>query len=243
MNIMALIVDFCIYTDGLNHERSSSPLRQDTTKVFDDRRRKDDGRDLDRHQRGRSGDSYRHSDRQSSKSSHNYPRDKYADEDERSKISSRSGRGSRGGTHSDHTRRESEHDRSRDHSRNFSKYSRDKSDGASGHRSRDKDRETSSLDYKKYKNVEDGDDRDEKRDYRRILGSRKGDRSPIYEEARGCRNDSTQRDSESQKSPSKKPKLFSDRETDHGTDGTCLNYVLQLFIIPFFPQMIYFSSD
>ncbi|KAA8517283.1 hypothetical protein F0562_017576 [Nyssa sinensis] len=141
-------------------ERGSSPVssKEDPAKVSDHRRRKDDGRGLDRDsgrsRYGRSGDSYR----QSSRGSHSYNRhddysrhEKHMDEEERTymKLSSRSGRESRGSDHSDHMRRESEHNRSRDYLRDADKYSRDKSDG-SGHRSRDRDRETS-RENQKYK--------------------------------------------------------------------------------------------
>ncbi|XP_059646071.1 uncharacterized protein LOC132290395 isoform X2 [Cornus florida] len=222
---------------GPHREHSSSPIlsREDHEKVSERPRRKDDRRELDRDsdrsQYGRSDNSYRHSNRQPSRSSHHYNRhddyrrrEKQADDEDRnySKLSSHSSREMRGGDHSDHTRRESEHNRSRDHLRNIDKYSQGKSD-SSGHRSRDKERETSSRDYQKYKekdlssdragsgrrhtnlNVEeiksgeqdrhmgDKDVRDEKRDYLRSLGDYKGDRSPTYEESRGRRNDSTSR--------------------------------------------------
>uniref|UniRef100_A0A5B6Z8K2 Putative arginine/serine-rich coiled-coil protein 2 isoform X2 n=1 Tax=Davidia involucrata TaxID=16924 RepID=A0A5B6Z8K2_DAVIN len=200
-------------------ERGSSPIssREDLAKVSDHRQRKDDGRGLDRDsgrsQYGRNGDSYRHSDRQSSRSSHSYHRhdgynrhEKHADEEERtySKLSSRSGR------------------ESRDYLRDVDKYSRDKFDG-SGHRSRDKDRETSSREYQKYKDKDssydragsgrrhsnliveetkpwvrdrhmgDTDARDEKRDYRRSLADYRSNRSPTNEESKGQHNDSTSR--------------------------------------------------
>ncbi|XP_057467727.1 uncharacterized protein LOC130757099 isoform X1 [Actinidia eriantha] len=217
-------------------QRSSSPIhsREDPARDSDPRRRKDDRRELDkdsgRNHQGRSGDSYRHSGRQSSRGSHNYHRrddyvrrEKYRDEEERNyKSSSRSGRELRVDSQSDHTRRESERYRTRDHLHGDDKYPRDRSD-VSGNRSRDIDRETSSVEYQKYKdkdslsdragsgrrhtnsNVEDiksgerdrhkvdGDDRDEKRDYQRSSGDHKGDFSPVHEESRGHRNDSMSR--------------------------------------------------
>ncbi|XP_028063400.1 arginine/serine-rich coiled-coil protein 2-like isoform X2 [Camellia sinensis] len=215
-------------------EHSSSPIhsREDPASDSDPRRRKDDGRDFDRdsggNHHGRSGDSYRYFDRQSSRSSHNYQRQDDYDRHEKHTAevknysSSRSGRESRVSIQSDHTRRESEHYRSRDHLHGDDRYSRDRSDG-SGRRSRDKEKETSSLEYQKYKgkdslsdragsgrrytnsNVEDikygerdrykgdGDGRDEKRDYVRSSRDYRNDCSPVREEHRGHRNDSTSR--------------------------------------------------
>ncbi|XP_028109905.1 arginine/serine-rich coiled-coil protein 2-like isoform X4 [Camellia sinensis] len=141
-------------------ESSCSPIhsRGDLARDSDPRRKKDDGKGVDRdsgrNHHDRSGHSYRHSDRQSSRSSHNYHRrdeyvrhEKYTDEEERNYKSSRRGSVD---TRSDRTRRESEHYRSRDHLQGDDKYSRDRSDG-SGSRSRDKERETSSVEYQKYK--------------------------------------------------------------------------------------------
>ncbi|GMP97811.1 hypothetical protein CsSME_00045925 [Camellia sinensis var. sinensis] len=215
-------------------EHSSSPIhsREDPASDSDPRRRKDDGRDFDRdsggNHHGRSGDSYRYFDRQSSRSSHNYQRQDDYDRHEKHTAevknysSSRSGRESRVSIQSDHTRRESEHYRSRDHLHGDDRYSRDRSDG-SGRRSRDKEKETSSLEYPKYKgkdslsdragsgrrytnsNVEDikygerdrykgdGDGWDEKRDYVRSSRDYRNDCSPVREEHRGHRNDSTSR--------------------------------------------------
>ncbi|KAE8125165.1 hypothetical protein FH972_019998 [Carpinus fangiana] len=210
-------------------DRSSSPniLRDDPVKVSEHRPRKDDGREFERDSSGgrygRIGDSYRHSDRQSSRGSHGYSRhddyihDKHVDEEERNykRLSSRPGRESRGGTHSELTRKESEHSKSRDYSRDVDKYSRDKYDG---YRSKDKDREASSLEHQKYKEKEsfdragsgrrhasseevergrytrDRDGRDEKRDYHRSSGDYRGDRLS-YEETWGHRNNSTSGDS------------------------------------------------
>lgn len=162
--------------DSANRGLSASPtsLKEDPAKVFYDRRRREDGRDSDRDygrgQYSRRGVSHRHSDRQSSRNSHNYHRhddytrhDRHVDEDERtsSKLSSRSGRESRVDGHSDRAKKENEHNGLKDHLHNVDKYSRDKFD--------------------------------EDRDYRRSLGDRKSDRSPVYEESRGHRSDSTSR--------------------------------------------------
>ncbi|GMY19533.1 arginine/serine-rich coiled-coil protein 2 isoform X1 [Fagus crenata] len=202
----------------------SSPnvSRDDPVKVSDYRpRRKDDRRELDRDSNrshyGRGSDSYRYSDRQSSRGSHGYSRhddyihDKHTDEEDRNykRLSSRSGRESRGGAHSELTGKESELSRSRDYSRHVDKYSRDDYDG---HRSKDKDREASSLEHQKYKDKDSSSDRagsgrrhapseelerdrytrdrggrDEKRDYRKSSGDYRGDR-PSYEETWGHRN-------------------------------------------------------
>lgn len=187
-------------------------------------RRKDDGRELERDSSrshyGRSGDSYRHSERQSSRGYHGYSRhddymhDKHVDEDERiyKRASSRSGRESKSGLHSEFTRKESEQSRSRDYPRNGDAYSRDKYDGQ---RSKDRDREASSLEHQKYREkdsssdrtgsgrrhvpseeiersryMRDSDGRDEKRDYRRSSGDYRGDRTS-HEETWGQRNGST----------------------------------------------------
>lgn len=214
-----------VFAEIPKRNRNSSPniLRDDPVKVSEHRPRKDDGRELERDSSGsrygRSGDSYRHTDRQSSRGSHGYSRhddyihDKHVDEEERNykRLSSRSGRESRGGTHSQLTRKESEHGKTREYSREVDKYSRDKYDGP---RSKDKDREASSLEHQKYKEKEsfdragsgrrhasseeversrytrDRDGRDEKRDYHRSSGDYRGDRLS-YEETWGNRNNST----------------------------------------------------
>ncbi|KAK3004305.1 hypothetical protein RJ639_018667, partial [Escallonia herrerae] len=224
------------------HSSSPSPSREERVEISDDRRRKDDGRDLDRDlarsKYGRSSDSYRQSDRLSNRR-HDYSRrDKFADEDDRKypKLSSRSERESRGGTRSDYRRQESEYNRGRDPFRDVDKYSRDRFDG-SGHRNRDKDRETSSLEYKKYKDKDSsyeragsgtrqtsgagrerdmqkgcGDSRDGKRDY----WDRKNDSLPSYEESRGHRNDSASRRETSghrlKESSRSNPKEFDDQK-------------------------------
>lgn len=218
ISFLIAYIHLCVSAEIPKQDQGSSPnmSRDDPIRVSEYRpRRRDDERefyrDSSRSHYGRSNDSYRHSDRQSSRGSHGYSRhddyghDKHTDEEDRNykRLSSRSGRESRGGAHSELTGKESEHSRSRDYSRHVDKYSRDDYDG---HRSKDKDREVSSLEYQKYKDKDSSSDRaasgrrhvpseelerdrytrdrggrDEKRDYRR------GDRLS-YEETRGHRN-------------------------------------------------------
>ncbi|KAL2534954.1 Uncharacterized protein Adt_08305 [Abeliophyllum distichum] len=192
-----------------DHDRISSPIqsRKDVEKVDGDKRRKDGHRDLDRDfsrsQHSRSGDLYKHSDRQSSRNSHSYRthddysrRDKHVDDYDRDyhKPSSRSGQNSHDYYYSDHSRRDYEH-RSREYPRDVDKYSRDKSD-ILGHRSRDKDKDSSSDragSRRRYTNVEDGksmdrdrnredrDGRDGKTDHRRSSGDYRSDRAPAFQ--------------------------------------------------------------
>ncbi|KAG6638518.1 arginine/serine-rich coiled-coil protein 2-like isoform X2 [Carya illinoinensis] len=209
----------------LKRDPSCSPniSRDDPVKVSEPQpRRKDDGRELERNSRrsySRSGESYRHSDRQSSRGSHGYSRHddyvhaNYANEEERNhkRLSSHSGQEAKDGYYSEHTVKESEQSRLRDYSRKLDKYSRDKYDG---HRSDDKDREASSLVHQKYREdsssdragsgrrhspseeVERGrymrrsDGRDEKWDYYRSSGDYRGGRLS-YEETWAHRNGST----------------------------------------------------
>lgn len=169
--------------------------------------RKYDGREQDRqysrNHYGRSSESLRHSDRQSSRSSHGHSRhDKYADEDRfREKLSSRSGRESRG----DLVREESD-GRSKDYRRSMDKHSRDKYE-RSDYRSRDKDRETY-VEHQKYNDMDssydrsgsgkrhaaydeveerctrDWDGRDERRDTHRSSVEHRSDRAVSYSESR-----------------------------------------------------------
>ncbi|GLT95786.1 hypothetical protein SLE2022_134480 [Rubroshorea leprosula] len=188
-------------SEGSPHrDHNSSPvlLKEDTAKDSEYRsRRKDDGRN---------GDSYRHYERQSSRSSHGYSRqddrvkpDKRADDSDRhyDRYSSRSGRESRGSSRSDRTREESEHSRSRNYSSKEDRYSHDGHDG-SGHRSKEKDKESlkykdrdSSFDRARPVKRRDRDDRDEKRDYYRSSEDHKSHRLASYEESRGHRHDSS----------------------------------------------------
>lgn len=124
-----------------------------------DRWRKEDSRYLDREsgrsQYSQSGDSYKHLDRHSTRSSRSYHRhddyhrrDKYTDDDRDYSRSSRFNRDSRT-NYSDLSRRENEH-RSRDHPRDVNKHSRDKSDSVSDW-GKDKERDNSSLENPKEK--------------------------------------------------------------------------------------------
>lgn len=233
-----IIYYFNIFAGSPIHDRKSSPifLKEDSEEVSDRRqRRKDDGRELDRDsgrsQYRRTADSYRYSDRQSSRSSrghyryddHHVKQEKHAaDAEDRDyhNLSSRSGRESRGGNYSDHVRQENEHSGTRDYLRGMDKYSKDKHDNA-GYRSKDREKETSSLEHQKYKDrnlssdragsgrrhtsskfensktgeqdkhLKDGDGPDERKDYHRGLGDHKSDRARSHEESRGHRNDST----------------------------------------------------
>ncbi|PIA53791.1 hypothetical protein AQUCO_00900401v1, partial [Aquilegia coerulea] len=152
------------------HVRSPSPAfhREDPTKVSDVfLRGRNDGKELDM-ESGRSrfdkgGDSLRHSDRRTYRSSSDYHRHgdynryhKRPDDGERSsRRSSGSGRELRsGGAYSDRTRHGSEHDRSGDYRRNTDKYVQEKS--GDGHRRKDDDRD----DPKKHKGKESTIDRD-----------------------------------------------------------------------------------
>ncbi|XP_016651977.1 PREDICTED: protein starmaker isoform X1 [Prunus mume] len=210
------------------HEHNCSPKnsREHPGKVSEyQTRRRDDGRELERDSNrryyGRSSDSYRHSDRQSSRCSHGYYKhddcikhDKHADEEDKNyqKLSSRSGRESRGSAYYDHIK-------SREYSRNLDKYSRDKYDG-SGYRNKDKDRESSFPENQKYKvkdsssqrvgsgrrhghfeemererdrHALDRDVQDEKKDYRRNSGDYISEQIFSYEESKGQRSDSISR--------------------------------------------------
>eukprot|EP00262_Sarcandra_glabra_P014282 TRINITY_DN4147_c0_g1_i2.p1 TRINITY_DN4147_c0_g1~~TRINITY_DN4147_c0_g1_i2.p1 ORF type:complete len:535 (-),score=128.68 TRINITY_DN4147_c0_g1_i2:121-1725(-) len=219
--------------DSPKHDRSHSPFfsKEDPTKMSDDRRRKTDdirdfNRDSGRSRSGRGSDSYRHSDRQSYGNSHDYHRHddynrhyRHADEEDRNYQRSRSGRETRGGSRSDYTRKDSDHDRSRDNWRSADKYSRDKSDDG-GHRSKDKEREatvpqrhrqhdkdlSSDRDLSGSRQVnanmdgnksgerdrhrDRGGGRDDKRDQRRSLGDYKNEHAYSYEESRGLAKNS-----------------------------------------------------
>lgn len=187
-------------------------MRDDASKDSERQpRRKDGERDLHkdfRSHHNRSSDSYRYSDRKSSKSLHGYSRhddyvrhDKYADEErDHERLSSRSGRESKGGAHYDHSKRDSDHFRSRDYFRDTEKSSRDKYDGF-GHRSRDGDslterhgsgsrRNTNSEEMEKHRNIRDRDGRDEKRESVKHSGDYKNERVLSHDDAKGNRFDS-----------------------------------------------------
>ncbi|PIN21504.1 hypothetical protein CDL12_05808 [Handroanthus impetiginosus] len=191
-----------------DRDRSLSPVlsRKDMAKVVDDKRKKDDGRN----QSGRSGESYKHSDRQSSRSYHRHDdhsrRDRHLDDYDRgySKSSYRSGRDSRDNNNLDYSRGDREH-RSRDHVNDVDTYTHAKSDG-SGHKSRDKDLYDRAGSSRRHANTEERDrDRDRdlpredrgdrygKTDHRKSSRDHKSDRSPAYEDSRSHKNDSSSR--------------------------------------------------
>ncbi|XP_020549029.1 arginine/serine-rich coiled-coil protein 2 isoform X2 [Sesamum indicum] len=197
-----------MYSGSPRRERSSSPVpsKKDISKLADDTRKKDDSRS----QSGRSGESYKHSDRQSSRSYHRHDdrsrRDRHVDDYDRgySKPSYRSGRDSRDYNNLDHSKGDKEH-RSRDYVNDVDTYSHSKLDG-SGHRNRDKDSYDRAGSGRRHANMEERDrDRDRERhredkgdrygktDYRKGSVDHKTDRSPAYEESRGQQNDSSSR--------------------------------------------------
>ncbi|XP_073014680.1 uncharacterized protein [Primulina eburnea] len=204
-------------SDGSQRDRSSSPVpsKKDTAKVAEDKRKRDDGRGLERDygrsQSYRSSELYKHSDQQSSRS---YKRhddhhrwDKHVDDYDRgpSKSSYRSVRDSQD-YHSLHSsRRERYHHESKDYPNDMEIYSRKKSDG-SGHRSRDKDSSERAGSGRRHANSEDrnrfkdkdrqGDGRDYevgKTERQRSSGDHKSNHSSIYDEPKGQRNDSSSR--------------------------------------------------
>ncbi|KAL9373586.1 hypothetical protein Peur_033206 [Populus x canadensis] len=196
------------------HDRSSSPVvpREDVARTS--QRRKDEEKELNRDS-GRSRyeknrDSCRHSDGYSSRSSHGYSRnDDYSRRDRRVDDGERHYQVS---SLSDRELKDGERGRSRDYARNVEKYSCDRYDN-SGHRRRDKEREssehqklkdkdfspdrvgsgrkyTSSASEQKdrYRNRPDRDVCDERRDHH-SSGDHKSDRSSYYEETRWHQND------------------------------------------------------
>ncbi|CAK7340247.1 unnamed protein product [Dovyalis caffra] len=205
--------------NGSPSSDGGSPVvhRDDSAKAS--QRRKDEEKELERDSRRsryqKNGDSYRHSDRHSTRSSHGYSRnddyrhDRRVDDGERHyQASSRSGWELKDG----------ERGRSRDHARNVEKYSGDRYDSL-GNRSRDKERgssehrqlkdkefspdrvgssrkymSTASEEKDRDQHRRDRDGRDERRDYHRSSGDHKSDRSSYYEETRGHQTDSSGRD-------------------------------------------------
>ncbi|KAM7271084.1 hypothetical protein ACFE04_030298 [Oxalis oulophora] len=151
------------------HDGSSVQKRKDGSTELD--------KDAGRSQYGKSGDSHKHTDRQSSRGTHGHSRhddykkhDKYRDDEEKShhRLSSRSNRESQ----DQHSRYESKHGRSRDYSRHVDKYSRDRVDDLS-YRNKDMEKESShselSKDKDRYRRDFDGhhrkyDDCESKRD-------------------------------------------------------------------------------
>ncbi|KAL6498544.1 hypothetical protein OROHE_026641 [Orobanche hederae] len=153
-------------SDGSPHrKRSSSPgiSRKDITKASDDKRKRDDTRN----QTGR--ESYKQSDRHSSRSYYRHDdhnrRDRYVDDYDRgySKSSYRSSRDSRYNINSDYSRSDKEHP-SRDYVNDGVTQSRAKYDGL-GYRSRDKDTYDRAGSDRRHANTEERDiDRDRVRD-------------------------------------------------------------------------------
>ncbi|PHU22346.1 hypothetical protein BC332_07453 [Capsicum chinense] len=212
----------------LLHSLDGSPSRKrgfsPISSRKDDWRHKDDylDRNSSRNRQGRSGESHRKSDRQSSRSSRNhhrhddYPRhDRHTDDDDRgySKLCSHSHRDSRVDNYSNNSKRDNDH-RSRYSSRDIDKHYRDRYEDL-GHRSKNRQRETSSFKDNglsfdrvgsggRYNNssIDDNifrdndrfkehrDNRDEKGNFR---SDHKSDRSPAYEESRSNRNESNSR--------------------------------------------------
>ncbi|XP_038694620.1 arginine/serine-rich coiled-coil protein 2 isoform X2 [Tripterygium wilfordii] len=183
------------------HNGSPSSLRKDPVKVLENQPRiKDDVRELDkdssRSHYGRAAYSHRHSDRYSSRNSHGYSKhddnirhDRRADDGEKDnyRLTSHTGRESRGSNRSDYTRQDSEYVRSRD---SGDRYNRDRYD-SSGYRYKEKDpsaerassgRRHGGSNSEKERHRRDG--RDEKRDYYKRSGDYKSDRTFPYEESR-----------------------------------------------------------
>ncbi|XP_019245285.1 PREDICTED: splicing regulatory glutamine/lysine-rich protein 1 isoform X1 [Nicotiana attenuata] len=199
-------------------QRSSSPIPSRK----DEWRHKDDDLDRNSSRQGRIGESHRQSDRQSSRSSRSHHRnedysrhDRHTDDDDKgySKLSSHSHRDSRVNNYSNNSRRDNDH-RSRVYPRDIDKHYRGRYDD-SGHRSKDRERETSSfkdrdpsfdrvgsgrrynnssIDDSRYRErdryKESRDSRDEKGDHR---SDHKSDNSPAYEDSRSNRNESNSR--------------------------------------------------
>ncbi|KAJ8449775.1 hypothetical protein Cgig2_001431 [Carnegiea gigantea] len=211
------------------------------SKVSDQERRNDDRLDeksSSRSQRGDNADSYRHSSRSYHSRHDDYPKHgKYADDEDRihAKSSSRSGRDSRGGTHSDRREREGDYNRSRDHHKDVDRFSRDRSDA--GRKYKDKDLSSDRIGYDARRgstyddydrHAGDRDHRDEKRDYRSSRGHR-NDRTASYEDSRGHHSDSTPKreiddlkdlDGSKYRQPGKNKNDGSDRhEARHGGGG------------------------
>uniref|UniRef100_A0A2P2KM61 Arginine/serine-rich coiled-coil protein 2 isoform X2 n=1 Tax=Rhizophora mucronata TaxID=61149 RepID=A0A2P2KM61_RHIMU len=234
-------------------EHSSSPVysKGNPARITEpQQRRKDTDRELDknsgRSNNDRGGDSYRHSDRHSSRNSYGHFRhddygrhEKHSDDGRRHyQSSSHSGRDSRGFTCSSHAREETGYGRARDQLRNADKYLHDRYD-SSGHRSRDRGKESLSIERQKYKDKDsspdrtgsgrkhtnliseekdrerhgrDKDGRDDRRDYRRSSRDHKSDQTLHNDESRGYRNDS--KDLHAQKGKNKREDLEINRNKD-----------------------------
>lgn len=176
---------------------SPVPSRKETTRVPDDKRKRDEDRDLS----GRNGEQYRYSDRQSSRSHYRHDdlgrRDRHVDDYDRgySKSSYRS-RDSRDNKNFDYSKSDKEL-KSRDYVNDADAYSHGKADGLGG-RSRDKDSYDRTVTGRRHAAIEERDqdriregkvDRYLKTDSKKYSDSR-SDRSPAYEDSKRMRNDS-----------------------------------------------------
>ncbi|XP_030449600.2 uncharacterized protein LOC115672009 isoform X1 [Syzygium oleosum] len=164
---------------------------------------KDLYKDSGRSHYSRGGDSYKYADRHASRGSRGYSRiDEQTrhrmDEEERDHHkSTRGGRDSRRGSHSDRTRRENDYSRSKDFTQDEDRYSRDKYDDL-GHRSKDREKESGRRndnfeESERDRRKRDADDRSERRDYHRSSGDRRIDRTLSREESKGYHSYSTAR--------------------------------------------------
>ncbi|KAL6530563.1 hypothetical protein OROMI_028452 [Orobanche minor] len=227
-----------MYSGSPRRKLSSSPgiSRKDITKASDDKRKRDDTRN----QTGR--ESYKQSDRHSSRSYYRHDdhnrRDRYVDDYDRgySKSSYRFSRDSRYNINSDYSRSEKEH-RSRDYVNDVVTQSHAKSDG-SGYRSRDKDT-YDRADSDRRQMIEG--DRYGRTDYRKSSGHsfkesslRESKEVDVYDEKRrhedrgsykeqghrerkDCSDDTSNK---GQDSVGKKPNIFGMDSTGPGPDGT-----------------------
>ncbi|XP_009629875.1 uncharacterized protein LOC107796830 isoform X2 [Nicotiana tabacum] len=206
---------------GGSSSSDGSPARQRSSSPIPSRKDEWQHKEFS-HRQGRIGESHKQSDRQSSKSSRTHHRnedysrhDRHTDDDDRgySKLSSHSHRDSRVNNYSNNSRRDNDH-RSRVYPRDIDKHYRGRYDD-SGHRSKDRERETSSIkgrdpsfdrvgSGRRYNNSSIGDSRYRERDrYKECRDSRdekgdhtsdhKSDNSPAYEDSRSNRNESNSR--------------------------------------------------
>ncbi|KAJ0985226.1 hypothetical protein J5N97_003582 [Dioscorea zingiberensis] len=134
-------------------EKGSVYSSEDRAKTHTDRQRRDERRDLEsdsgcnKSSRG-NNDSQRHSDSRRYDDHIKYNRP--ADEEEKNyHRSSRSERGSRSGSLSDHIRRDNNYERSRESWRNVGKYTRDRSENV-GNKSNDKERDSLTSDHHRH---------------------------------------------------------------------------------------------
>lgn len=180
---------------------SPAPSRKENARVADDKRKRDDDRNLS----GRSDEPYKYSDRHLSRSHYRHDdrgrRDRHVDDYDRghSKSSYRS-RDSRDNNNLDYSKSDKEL-KSRDYVNDVDTYSHGKSDGL-GSRSRDKDSYDRTGSGRRHAAIEERDrersregkvDRYVKTDIKKSSADRRSDRSPAYEESKGIRNDSLAR--------------------------------------------------